>query len=199
MESFFIAKIAALMAVLLLGSANGQALFKNGDCPVVEGQGTFDSSQYVGTWYEYQRFPAPYQAGVDCSTATYTADGATINVKNSGTIRTDTVTEVTAEGVAVVIDPFKPAELGVLFTNPPSPAPPTEPNYIVVDTDYTTYSVVYACRMVSPTTNIQNAWILTREAGVAPPNLAELESNLEAAGVDVSDFDVVNQNDCPGR
>ncbi|GFO24802.1 apolipoprotein d [Plakobranchus ocellatus] len=83
--------------------------------------------------------------------------------------------------------------------NIPSDVTPNDrPNYIIQETDYTSYSVVYSCQQLG-SANIQTAWILTREAGVAPPNLAELESNLEAAGVDVSHFFVVGQTDCPDR
>ncbi|GFO24804.1 apolipoprotein d-like [Plakobranchus ocellatus] len=204
MDSFLLSKIVALIIVLLGGSANGQLVYGFGECPIVPGQDTFDPAQCVGTWYEYQRFPAPYQSGVDCSTAIYTLDGDTINVVNTGTIKNpanDVVINVRAECFAVVPDPAKPADFVVSFTSgdiPTDVVPNDTPNYIIQETDYTSYSVVYACEQLGDT-NIQTAWILTREPGVAPPNLAELESNLEAAGLDIGNFFVFGQTDCPDR
>ncbi|GFO32202.1 prostaglandin-h2 d-isomerase [Plakobranchus ocellatus] len=77
--------------------------------------------------------------------------------------------------------------------------PPTKtPNYIIQETDYKNYSVVFSCTQLEAL-NLQFAWILTRVRGLAPPNLAQLESKLTAAGVDVTEFFVVDQKGCPGK
>ncbi|GFO24798.1 apolipoprotein d-like [Plakobranchus ocellatus] len=190
------------MAVLQLGSVTAFGRWKMvsafGRCPPITGLDGFDAAQYVGTWYEYERFPAPFQYGVDCSTATYTADGDTIGVRNQGTIRDRTgnvLRNVSAEGSAVALDFAKPAELAVTFGEGPRS---DRPNYIVQDTDYTNYAVVFSCRQF-PFWNTQFAWILTRVPGVAPSNLDELKRNLTAAGLDVRNFSVVDQSGCPGR
>ncbi|GFO40173.1 apolipoprotein d [Plakobranchus ocellatus] len=140
MNSFnYLALCMALIAVLQRGSVTAFGRWKMvsafGRCPPITGVDGFDAAQYVGTWYEYERFPAPFQYGVDCSTATYTADGDTISVRNQGTIRDRTrnvLRNVSAEGSAVALDPAKPAELAVTFggefawilTRVPGVAPP---------------------------------------------------------------------------
>ncbi|RUS82024.1 hypothetical protein EGW08_010215 [Elysia chlorotica] len=173
-----------------------------GQCPTVTGQSTLDTAQYLGVWYEYQRFPAIFEAGLDCTTATYGDDGARISVVNAGTLRADffgrkiVLNQNSVTGFATVPDPAKPAELSVSFG--PVDMGSNSPNYIIQDTDYTNYAVVFSCSQL-PGFNIQFAWILTRAPGVAPSNLATLESNLAAAGVDVSKFKVIDQTDCPGR
>ena len=53
----------------------------------------------------------------------------------------------TVEGVGAVVDPSKrEARLGVTFPgNPFSRPPPPEGNYLVLDTDYSGFSVVWSC------------------------------------------------------
>ncbi|GFR61433.1 apolipoprotein D-like [Elysia marginata] len=96
-------------------------------------------------------------------------------------------------GNATVPDPSKPAELRVSFGGyGPSG---NKPNYFIQETDYENYSVIFSCDELIGF-NIQFAWILTRNRGVAPSNLSDLEQKLEDAGVDTSYFFVVDQSSC---
>ncbi|GFR85935.1 apolipoprotein D-like, partial [Elysia marginata] len=160
---------------------------------------------YKGTWYEYKRFPAFFEIGLECTTARYTSgDGGAVNVMNKGLLRVPffgtklVVSTSSISGTAVVPNSQRPAELIALFGDDQAAADDAGciPNYIIQDTDYKSYSVVFSCVEVLGF-NVQFAWILTRCAGVAPANLTELETNLKTAGVDVSKFELANQDDCP--
>ncbi|GFO24810.1 apolipoprotein d-like [Plakobranchus ocellatus] len=201
MDSVLLAKFVTLTLVLLAGSADGQVVLKFGKCPKVVGQPTLDKDKYFGVWYEYERFPAIFEAGLDCTSATYSPAEDAIKVTNNGTLRTDllgkkvVLRNSTSNGRAVVINPDKPAELSVAFGGAPQSK---RANYKIMATDYTTYSVIFSCTQLEEV-NLQFAWILTRARGVAPPNLKRLKSKLAAAGVDVTEFFVVDQKDCPAK
>ncbi|GFO04336.1 apolipoprotein d [Plakobranchus ocellatus] len=192
--------VVAIALLALVDQSYSAVVFKLGQCPNVPGQATLDKAQYLGTWYEYKRFPAIFEAGLDCTTATYGDAGDKISVTNSGTLRLNffgrriVLNENSIDGFASIPDPSKPAELSVSFGGVDMGG--NSPNYFIQDTDYINYSVVFSCAQF-PGFNIQFAWILTRAPGVAPSNLATLESNLSAAGVDVSKFRIIDQTDCP--
>ncbi|KAK3746058.1 hypothetical protein RRG08_065223 [Elysia crispata] len=99
------------------------------------------------------------------------------------------------QGIATVPNVQRPSELIALFGGSIGGEPGCIPNYIIQDTDYTNYSVVFPC-VEAMGYNIQFAWILTRCKGLEPDKLAELEANLARAGVDVSNFEKVDQTDC---
>lgn len=191
-----------LVALTMVGMSSALIVLKNGQCPSVSGQARLDMARYLGVWYEYQRFPAVFEAGQDCTSATLSQDGGRISVTNKGTLRLNlfgmkmALREMSVTLSATVPDPSKPSELAVSFRRVDMGG--NRPNYIIQDTDYTNYAVVFSCLQL-PGFNIQNAWILTRVPGQVPTNLATLENNLATAGVDVSKFKVINQSQCPER
>ncbi|RUS82022.1 hypothetical protein EGW08_010213 [Elysia chlorotica] len=197
---------ALLLVIFILAISTGIShcgiVLGLGKCPTVTAQSTLDKAQYLGVWYEYQRFPAIFEAGLDCTTATYGEDGDDISVTNAGTVRINlfgtkvVLNKNSVDGTATIPDSSKPAELQVSFGG--FDMGNNSPNYFIQATDYTNYAVVFSCSEFL-FVNIQFAWILTRDPGVAPTNLATLESNLSDAGVDVSKFMVIDQSGCPGR
>ncbi|KAK3696799.1 hypothetical protein RRG08_016850 [Elysia crispata] len=201
MDSTLVA-VLSLILVVATRASHGAFVLGLGKCPTVAAQSTLDKAQYLGVWYEYQRFPAIFEAGLDCTTATYGEDGDDISVTNAGTLRLElfgnkvVLNENSVEGSATIPDPAKPAELQVSFGG--FDMGNNSPNYFIQATDYTEYAVVFSCSEFL-FVNVQFAWILTRTPGVAPSNLATLKSNLQAAGVDVSNFKVIDQSGCPGR
>ncbi|GFO43007.1 apolipoprotein d-like [Plakobranchus ocellatus] len=156
---------------------------------------------YAGVWYEYQRFPDIVGGRLDCTSYTFHNTWYAMSVIKKGTLRSSlfgnkfVLRNITALGLATTPDTDKPAEFNLVFGE--EAAPGQKANYIIHDTDYKTYSVVFSCTQVE-NLNIQYAWILTRVRGVAPPNLPQLESKLTEAGVDVGAFFVVHQKGCPG-
>ncbi|GFO12628.1 apolipoprotein d [Plakobranchus ocellatus] len=187
-------------ALLCLGLAQAAVVIRTGSCPVVHGQPTLDTERYLGTWYEYQRFPAVFEFALDCTSAQYDLiEDGKISVLNNGTLRvtifgqTYVIRRSSARGVATVPDPSKPAELSVSFGG--YSATSDKANYFIQETDYDNYSVVFSCFQL-PGFNIQFAWILTRQRGIAPSNLQDLENNLRAAGVNTNPFFVVDQQGC---
>merc|ERR1712126_377458 len=121
-----------------------------GSCPSVRGLADFDLSAYMGQWYEYSNMFEIYQdvfaVGAKCVRATYTEEGDTVGVKN------EYFSPLTGYGSIVGSARFaNSSSVGELIVNFNAPADrgifggvnPNAPNYSVIDTDYTSFSVVY--------------------------------------------------------
>ncbi|KAI5642834.1 lipocalin / cytosolic fatty-acid binding protein family domain-containing protein [Phthorimaea operculella] len=105
----------------------------------------FNAADYLGKWYLVETYHSDFQIG-DCNDATYSLnDDGSVLVFNTEVIdqRLDTIT-----GNAVVVDN---AKLSVTF-----PTAPVATDYWVLDTDYTTFSLVYSC--VNLPNNRQQVW-----------------------------------------
>ncbi|XP_012941900.1 apolipoprotein D [Aplysia californica] len=100
-------------------------------------------------------------------------------------------------GHAVVPDSDEPARLRVSFFGDDDEE--EDPNYLVVDTDYETFAVVFSCRPIYTIFNMQMAWILTREADAVPANIDDLKDALTDFRIDVSHFQKTRQTNCPSR
>ncbi|XP_013106862.2 apolipoprotein D [Stomoxys calcitrans] len=142
----------------LLAVAQGQVV-SDGACPDnVKSMESFDVEKYLGTWYEYSKYPVKFEANGKCITAKYTlnADG-TVQVKNR-LINTKTNTSEDIEGFANLVSPGK-----LLVQFPVSPAHTVSSNYWVLKTDYDNYAVVYSCNPMGENSHSTIVWILTRE------------------------------------
>jgi len=197
--------VQAILGLALVGAASAIGVFRLGKCPQVDSVQNFDINRYMGKWWEYERFPAIFEYGVECGFANYTLmDNGKIKVLNSGiqhikflwfTIKRE---RTNAVGEAAIVDPAQPSRLQVSFGG--MPAGSGEANYFLVDTDYDNYAVVYSCSPLIPlpgldsTSNIQFAWILTRAQGVKPANYDAIIARLTSFGVDVSPFITVDQS-----
>ena len=111
--------------------------------------GNFDKERYEGNWYEqYRDKDLWYEYNSDCCTASYTSysddtTGFPIGVNNRKYVRsTDTITETRD---AWSTRPYANAKLddqglgAVKFRFFP------EGKYIILDTDYENYTIVYNC------------------------------------------------------
>lgn len=105
--------------------------------------------------------------------------------------------KVTISGVAIVKSPTAPNMLEVQF--------PLnllgfniytiKGNYNVIQTDYSTYALVYSCSEVIPMVlKSESAWVLSREKTLSDTINNELINLLVNMRVDVNNFESVPQN-----
>ncbi|KAJ6646531.1 Apolipoprotein D [Pseudolycoriella hygida] len=99
--------------------------------------------EYLGLWYEAEKYPFVFEIAGKCITATYDKmENGDVSVVNRQ-INRFTGSEGRVSGSATIISPGK---LSVRFSSLPTPANNIEANYWVLDTDYSTFAVVYSCR-----------------------------------------------------
>ncbi|XP_049814289.1 uncharacterized protein LOC126260887 [Schistocerca nitens] len=142
----------------------------------------FNAAEYLGVWYEIARFGlAPFEAGAQCVTAEYSLAGDNNVTVHNRMYNTSAGAFNDISGWAEFDDPNSgEAKLTVHF-----PGIPVEAPYWVLDTDYESYSIVWACREpTSETSNItETSWILSRNAQLTPEQEQQVNDKLEALGL----------------
>jgi len=118
-----------------------------GACPAPETISTIDVNRYLGRWYNIQAdWATPFQpVGTACITATYSLrDDGAVNVVNNGYYWPWSFTSglTSIEGAALCF--ADEGKCRVEFFKEPSAD--SERNYLILDTDYDNYSIVYTCR-----------------------------------------------------
>lgn len=130
----------------LIGVCCAQLGITRGTCnPDLEAmiEKDFDAVRYVGRWYELQRIDNTFQLGGECAAALYSAN-------SDGSIRVENYqlnpdkTRQTEIGRAVVAYPNERPVRGILNVTFPNQLE-FHPNYKVLTTDYTSYSLVWSC------------------------------------------------------
>ena len=154
----------------------------------------FNSSlQFIGTWYEIQHIPAPFEPNLKCVTATYSFNSTnTINVRNYGLNKRTNIPDI-VNGFATIPDSNKPNQLLVQF--PQSPAPG---QYHVWSTDYSGHTLIYSCQTIVPMAlKFEMIWILARTPTVDSTVVDSLKAILKSKNIDVTKFEVTERDsDC---
>ena len=155
-----------------------------GACPSAPTQmSNFDASQYVGTWYEIARdWTFLTESFQSCIVAAYSVSGSLIRVVNSSYLWPAAFIPIQLGGYATFTD-----ATGIVSFADPSDFN-KDPNYVVIDTDYTSYSLVYACK--SDDFMWQDTyWFLSRDsAGFSDSRLTSLKEAANSKMPDGYDY-----------
>ncbi|XP_047994052.1 uncharacterized protein LOC125232437 [Leguminivora glycinivorella] len=115
---------------------SGEPVVFPGSCGQVAGMQGFEASRYLGWWHEIERYPSA-SAQNQCTSATFEqATGNTFNVIEAG-VTGNEVEEVTSSATI--------SQNGVITINRNG----TSAQWIVLGTDYDTYSLLYSCEDVT--------------------------------------------------
>ncbi|XP_064293123.1 uncharacterized protein LOC128682706 [Plodia interpunctella] len=155
------------------------------DLPLVQ---DFRPDLYTGKWRLLSTYPAEFQDGT-CNDATYTLlDDDTVEVYNTQVVdkTLDTIT-----GSAVLASENGTGILLVTF-----PGNPIQSEYYILDTDYTTYSLVYSCINLNERERRIYSWILSRNETLPEESLASIDAIIYNVTVlDHRFYQTVNRSD----
>jgi lipocalin len=104
-------------------------------------------------------------------------------------------------GVGTALNPSKPNFLSIQFNIQAFGQQlfQTQGSYIVWDTDYTSYSLVYSCSeqdLYFFKLKTEYVWILSRNSTLDADKTNMLRAKLQAAKVDLSSIEITNQQYC---
>ncbi|XP_062900903.1 apolipoprotein D-like [Mobula hypostoma] len=186
-------------SIICLPGANSKNV--RGECPKVELQENFSLSKYMGIWYDIEHLPTHTTSG-DCISEEYTLDkDGWVNLiveekLENGSLRyykgdvIPTHLNVTASLQYQLKRPFKQVpDIAELSFVP----------YMVLATDYESYSLVYSCFQQIPTgwKHIEYAWILSRQRHLTENVTDNLHEILKLYDIKTEEMVKTNQEDCP--
>ena len=133
----------------------------------------FKLNEYLGTWYEIVRLEHRFEKGMEAISATYSMreDGG-VKVLNKG-YKTEEKEWSEAEGKAYFVESTDEGFLKVSFFGP------FYGSYIVMDTDYETYTMISG-------PDLSYFWILSRTPTLDQKILDRLLAQAKEAGFDTS-------------
>lgn len=133
----------------------------------------FKLNEYLGTWYEIVRLEHRFEKGMEAISATYSMreDGG-VKVLNKG-YKTEEKEWSEAEGKAYFVQSPDKGFLKVSFFGP------FYGSYIVMDTDYETYTMISG-------PDLSYFWILSRKPTLDEKILNRLLAQAKEAGFDTS-------------
>eukprot|EP00117_Sycon_ciliatum_P037283 scpid51055/ scgid27919/ Apolipoprotein D len=180
-----------LLAILCCASAQVPG---EGKCPDPPVQADLQVAEYLGQWYDYAHYEVSFEIGSKCIRADYSIKpNGRIRVINSAVSFTGGNTTVVGEAYAP--NPLVGAKLAVSFFN----ATQTKPNYWVLSTDYTSYSMVYSCTQVTSLLHFQILWFLVRDYNVSDTLKQSVLGKFTSLGLNTEHFIYTKQgpeNDC---
>ncbi|XP_063628207.1 uncharacterized protein LOC134799701 [Cydia splendana] len=132
-----------------------EAIVLPGTCPTVSGVANFNPTNYLGHWYDVARYPIESQFGT-CPRAEYSLVDGVITIRNTmvvnETLRTqDAIARLSAAGTGLL-------SVTIVLENGEESVQTT----YILDTDYISYSIVYACRNLGDGTSRVYSWKLSR-------------------------------------
>lgn len=125
-----------------VGFTAAQAIFDS-PCPALVAASNFNISAYLGRWYEIQRYEMIAGEKGDCVVATFAQgnDAGTFFARQEVTLLPNVTHKVVSNGTLRLSDLAASPPVGHLIANFGG----NDSNYLVLNTDYTSYALVWSC------------------------------------------------------
>ncbi|XP_075969100.1 apolipoprotein D-like [Anticarsia gemmatalis] len=178
-----------LLGFLATASAQIPSL---GWCPDFQAMANFNMNRFLGTWYEAERYFTVSELGTRCVTTHYTATPEGRILITNEITNSITGFKRIMEGHLQMVGREGEGRVMVKYSSAPLPY---DFEYSILDTDYDTYAVMWACSGIGPV-HTQNTWLLTRDR---LPSLAVMQNAyavLDRYKISRTFFQKTNQADC---
>ncbi|GBP13264.1 Apolipoprotein D [Eumeta japonica] len=179
------------LALTLIAAASAQ-IPSLGWCPDYQPMPNFNMNEFLGTWYEAERYFTVSELGSRCVTIKYeTTPEGRILVENEITNALTGLKRLMV-GTMQLVGPEGEGRVIVKYSSVPLPY---DTELSILGTDYSNYAVMWSCSGIGPV-HTQNAWVLTRER-LAPPSVMQSAYGvLDKFKLSRTFFLKTNQEDC---
>ncbi|KAG8037738.1 hypothetical protein G9C98_005949 [Cotesia typhae] len=164
-----------------------------GWCPEYVPMANFDIAKFLGTWYEAERYFQLSEVVSRCVMANYSrGHDNKLRVSNEVTNRFTGIKRVLEGEIKPAASKAEEGKLHIKYTTVPLTP---ETNYVVLETDYKNFAVLWNCNGIGPF-HTQNAWIMTR-ARIPPGDvLQQAYGVLDKYKISKTFFVKTDQEDC---
>ena len=183
----------ALVLLLLVVAVSGQVPFLGG-CPRPPIVHDFQPQLYLGQWYECSKYFTVFEVGRKCIKAVYTDAGYGRIGVNNRSIKILGGNRSDIRGIAKPVGRPGQAKLRVNFEGVPSFG--SGANYIVLDTDYTQYAIVWSCSSLK-LLNTQFLFVLARDRFPSQYLVKHIMKRIRSFGLDTGKLKRTDQKSCP--
>ncbi|KAL1396442.1 hypothetical protein pipiens_010506 [Culex pipiens pipiens] len=184
--------LICLVGLMVLSVVNCQ-IPGFGGCPDYTPILRFNRTRFLGTWYEVERYFTVSEVATKCVSATYELqpDGK-IYVRNALTNRFNNVQRVIS-GVMEAQGRTKDGRYTIQYQSFPYNYNAT---FMVLDTDYDSFAVIYSCSSIGPVGHTASTWVLARERLPPGPVMQRAYGVLDKFRINRSFFVKTIQEDC---
>ncbi|XP_051874469.1 apolipoprotein D-like [Pristis pectinata] len=191
--------VLLVVSTICLIGANSK--HSRGECPQVQIQQNFSLSEYMGMWYEIEHLPTHFDSG-SCIAEKYSLeeDGWVVLITEEK-LENGTLQYYRGDMVPTSLNVTANLQyrLGRPFKSVPDFAEFSFVTYMVLTTDYRSYSLVYSCfpRDLARWKHVEYAWILSRERHLAENVTNHLHEILNSYGIKDEELIKTSQENCP--
>ncbi|XP_041060714.1 apolipoprotein D-like [Carcharodon carcharias] len=169
-------------------------------CPAIPVQQNFTLTEFMGTWYEVEGLSTRFIKG-DCITHTFSQRSDNWIQVNT-TEKRDDGKRILYTGKLSPAHVNETARLQILFAEGvyldffPVQDEFSFIPFLVLATDYRSYSLVYSCTQHSFNPTIY-AWIFSRGQQIEESTIKQLKDMLKEYNIRIDHMETVDQVDCP--
>ncbi|XP_055600802.1 apolipoprotein D-like [Uranotaenia lowii] len=164
-----------------------------GGCPDYQPIHKFNRTRFLGTWYEVERYFTVSEVATKCVSATYELkpDGK-IYVRNAVTNRFNNVERI----ISGIMDSSAKTKDGKYTVQYQSFPYNYNASFMVLDTDYDNFAVIFSCSTIGPVGHTISAWLLARTRLPEGPILQRAYGVLDKYRINRTFFVKTIQEDC---
>ncbi|CAL4215700.1 unnamed protein product [Meganyctiphanes norvegica] len=185
-------RIALLLVAWLAGICSAipavASTSRKSSCPDVQLHSNFETSKYMGVWYEIQAMPSFFWTIKSCTKANYNQTSPeVVEIESKGF---DEAGDNATSSSKMTISKESTARMLTEFMQGITPP------YQVLDTDYTSYACIHSCLAFGPIKN-EFVWVYSRERTLEEAKVSKCRTIFsQYESVDIQALTNTPQDNC---